>query len=95
MTSRKPASLPIDVSPRANNEDRSFEDELSEDTVELVAALAETRRRLLEEVGQVIVGQSDVLDQILTALFAKGHCVAASAVPNAPPTMGLLTKCDR
>ena len=86
MTSRKPASLPFDVSPRANNEDRSFEDELSEDTVELVAALAETRRRLLEEVGQVIVGQSDVLDQILTALFAKGHCVM-TGVPGLAKTL--------
>ncbi len=75
MTSHKLASLPIDLSPREAVEDNSVEDELSEDTVELVAALAETRRRLLKEVGQVIVGQSDVLDQVLTALFAKGHCV--------------------
>ncbi len=86
MTSRKPVSLPIDVSPRASDEDSSFEDELSGDTVELVAALAETRNRLLEEVGQVIVGQSDVLDQVLTALFAKGHCVM-TGVPGLAKTL--------
>ncbi len=86
MTSRKPVSLPIDVSPRASDEDSSVEDGLSEDTLELVAALAETRRRLLEEVGQVIVGQSDVLDQILTALFAKGHCVM-TGVPGLAKTL--------
>jgi len=86
MTSSKPVSLPIDVSPRASHEDRSFEDKLSEDTVELVAALAETRRRLLEEVGQVIVGQKDVLDQVLTALFAKGHCVM-TGVPGLAKTL--------
>jgi MoxR-like ATPase len=79
-------SLPIDVSPREAASDSSFEDALSEDTVELVAALAETRRRLLEEVGQVIVGQAEVLDQILTALFAKGHCVM-TGVPGLAKTL--------
>jgi MoxR-like ATPase len=79
-------SLPIDLSPREAAQDNSFEDELSENTVELVAALAETRRRLLEEVGQVIVGQSDVLDQVLTALFAKGHCVM-TGVPGLAKTL--------
>jgi MoxR-like ATPase len=79
-------SLPIDLSPREAAQDNSFEDELSENTVELVAALAETRRRLLEEVGQVIVGQRDVLDQVLTALFAKGHCVM-TGVPGLAKTL--------
>ena len=79
-------SLPIDLSPRDATEDNSFEDELAEDTVELVAALAETRRLLLREVGQVIVGQSEVLDQVLTALFAKGHCVM-TGVPGLAKTL--------
>jgi MoxR-like ATPase len=79
-------SLPIDLSPRAVEEDSSFEDELLDDTLELVAALAETRTRLLSEVGQVIVGQKDVLDQVLTALFAKGHCVM-TGVPGLAKTL--------
>jgi len=83
-------SLPIDLSPREAAQDNSFEDELSENTVELVAALAETRRRLLEEVGQVIVGQAEVLDQILTALFAKGHCVM-TGVPGLAKTLTVRT----
>ena len=83
---QRAVSLPIDLSPREAAQDNSFEDELSENTVELVAALAETRRRLLEEVGQVIVGQSDVLDQVLTALFAKGHCVM-TGVPGLAKTL--------
>ncbi len=86
MTSRKSASLPIDLSPREAVEDNSVEDGLSEDALEMVAALAETRNRLLKEVGQVIVGQSDVLDQILTALFAKGHCVM-TGVPGLAKTL--------
>ena len=86
MTSHKLASLPIDLSPREAVKDNSVEDELSEDALVMVAALAETRNRLLEEVGQVIVGQSDVLDQILTALFAKGHCVM-TGVPGLAKTL--------
>ncbi|NCF94004.1 MAG: AAA domain-containing protein, partial [Verrucomicrobiaceae bacterium] len=46
----------------------------------------ETRRLLLREVGQVIVGQSEVLDQVLTALFAKGHCVM-TGVPGLAKTL--------
>ncbi len=80
------ASFPIDLSPRDVAEAPSLEDELSDDTLELVAALAATRRRLLDEVGKVIVGQKDVLDQILTALFAKGHCVM-TGVPGLAKTL--------
>jgi len=86
MTSRKPISLPLDVSPREAAEDSSFEDELSGNTLELVAALAETRKRLLEEIGQVIVGQQDVLDLIMTSLFAGGHCVM-TGVPGLAKTL--------
>jgi len=86
MTSRKPISLPLDVSPREAAEDSSFEDALSENTLELVAALAETRKRLLEEIGQVIVGQQDVLDLIMTSLFAGGHCVM-TGVPGLAKTL--------
>ena len=51
------ASLPIDLSPRKALEDSFFEGGLPDDTLELVAALAATRTRLLDEVGQIIVGQ--------------------------------------
>jgi MoxR-like ATPase len=37
-------------------------------------------------VGQVIVGQAEVLDQVLTALFAKGHCVM-TGVPGLAKTL--------
>ena len=86
MASDKPPSLPIDLSPREAPEEDSLDNESSENTVELVAALAETRRRLLEEVGQVIVGQKDVLDLVLTALFARGHCVM-TGVPGLAKTL--------
>jgi len=59
---------------------------MSADTRALVASLADTRRRLLKEVGQVIVGQKDVLELVLTALFARGHCVM-TGVPGLAKTL--------
>src|SRR4051812_33122678 len=32
-------------------------------------------RRLLAECGKVIVGQHDVLEQVLLAVLARGHCL--------------------
>ena len=35
----------------------------------------ETRTRLVAEMGKVIIGQRDVIDQMLAALFCGGHCL--------------------
>lgn len=40
-----------------------------------VASLARAKAAILGEVGKIIVGQKEVLDQILTAFFARGHCL--------------------
>ncbi len=64
----------------------SMIDTVPADTHEAVASLAATHRRLREEVGQVIVGQHDVLDQVLTALFARGHCLM-KGVPGLAKTL--------
>jgi MoxR-like ATPase len=37
--------------------------------------LGTVRGRLLEAIGERIVGQRDVVDQLLIALFADGHCL--------------------
>ena len=41
----------------------------------LVAALHTAHARMLEQVGRVIVGQQAVIEQVLVALFAQGHCL--------------------
>ena len=41
----------------------------------LFAELARTRERLLAEVHRVIVGQDQVIELMLTGLFAQGHCL--------------------
>src|SRR5213593_5213909 len=37
------------------------------------------RTRLESELGKVIVGQNDVIEQLLIALFAGGHCLITGA----------------
>ncbi|MED5398967.1 MAG: hypothetical protein VX669_01165, partial [Planctomycetota bacterium] len=36
---------------------------------------AEVYGKLTKELGRVIVGQEEVLKQVLIALFAQGHCL--------------------
>jgi len=40
-----------------------------------IKGLAVAYRRLREEIGKVIIGQDDVIDQLLIALFSRGHCL--------------------
>ena len=39
---------------------------------ETIAALAQAGEDIKAEVGKLIVGQADVIDQVLTAFFARG-----------------------
>src|SRR4051812_13330216 len=43
------------------------------DDVELVARLAEARQQIVEQLRRRIVGQDQVIELLLIALFAKGH----------------------
>ena len=56
------------------------------DDVELLARLADARRRLLDQVAQRIVGQHEVLDGILTALLSGGHALLVG-VPGLAKTL--------
>ena len=40
-----------------------------------VKALQEAHRRILSEVGKVIVGMDQVVEEMMIAIFAKGHCL--------------------
>ena len=39
----------------------------------LVERVAHGREQILQEIRKVIVGQNEVIDQVLTALFTGGH----------------------
>src|SRR6267378_6171115 len=58
--------------------------------VELLERLADARRDLLEQVGQRIIGQRDVLDGILTAIFSGGHALLVG-VPGLAKTLMVQT----
>ncbi len=60
--------------------------EPSGDEVAAVAALAVEYRRLRAEIARVIVGQEEVVDQLLIGLFARGH-VLLVGVPGLAKTL--------
>ncbi|MFH0938140.1 MAG: MoxR family ATPase [Planctomycetota bacterium] len=45
------------------------------DELELAKKLGEARDHLTREVHTIIVGQDDVIEQLLLAIFCKGHCL--------------------
>ncbi len=67
--------------------------ELNLDSVELkrrVERFQSVRDAILGQVRQVIVGQEEVLDQILTALFVGGHCLI-TGLPGTAKTLMVRT----
>ncbi len=55
--------------------------------------VAEGRKRILAELRKVIVGQDDVVDQVLIALFTGGHCLI-TGVPGLAKTLLIKTIAD-
>ena len=59
-----------------------------------IAAVAERvsqgRERILAEIRKVIVGQDEVIDQVLTAIFTGGHCLI-TGVPGLAKTLLIKT----
>lgn len=51
------------------------------------------RQGILQQVRQVIVGQQEVLDQVLTALFVGGHCLM-TGMPGTAKTLMVRTIAD-
>jgi MoxR-like ATPase len=55
--------------------------------------VAEGRARILTELRKVIVGQDEVVDQVLIALFTGGHCLI-TGVPGLAKTLLIRTLAD-
>jgi MoxR-like ATPase len=51
-----------------------------------IRGLATAYARMREEIGKVIIGQDEVVDQILIALFSRGHCLLVG-VPGLAKTL--------
>ena len=44
------------------------------DDVQAVAKLGEARDEVVKELRKAIMGMEDVIDEMLIAIFAQGHC---------------------
>jgi MoxR-like ATPase len=63
---------------------------IPETDVEAVERLRAAHRQLREEIGKVIVGQQEVLDQLLMAIFCRGHALLMG-VPGLAKTLMVST----
>ncbi|MCA8999034.1 MAG: AAA family ATPase, partial [Planctomycetaceae bacterium] len=61
-------------------------DAAAEMEAQAIRGLASAYRRMREEIGKVIIGQDDVVDQLLIALFSRGHCLLVG-VPGLAKTL--------
>jgi MoxR-like ATPase len=61
-----------------------------EDALAAIAGFKDAHEKVLNEIGKVVVGQRDVLNQILVALFARGHCLLIG-VPGLAKTLMVRT----
>ncbi len=58
--------------------------------LEAIQRLGAARKKLKEEIAKVIIGQEHVVDDLLTALFARGHCLMIG-VPGLAKTLMVRT----
>jgi MoxR-like ATPase len=55
-----------------------------------IQGLATAYKRMRHEIGKVIIGQEDVIDQLLIAMFSRGHCLLVG-VPGLAKTLLIST----
>ncbi|NKB67126.1 MAG: AAA domain-containing protein [Candidatus Latescibacteria bacterium] len=48
---------------------------MAEQDVEAVRQLETARQQITDQIGQIIIGQEDIVEQLLVALLAGGHCL--------------------
>jgi len=64
--------------------------EMNNNDLEAVEFIKEARETLISEIEQIIVGQHKVIDQLLMALFSRGHCLLIG-VPGLAKTLLIST----
>jgi len=63
---------------------------MTQTDVDAVTGLAEVRDTLYSEIGKVIIGQREIVEQLLVALLAGGHCLLIG-VPGLAKTLLIRT----
>jgi MoxR-like ATPase len=64
------------------------------DDVKAIERLRDAHKRIVDELGKVIIGQTDVIDELMIAIFARGHCLLIG-VPGLAKTLlvSTLSRC--
>jgi MoxR-like ATPase len=62
----------------------------SQEDLQAVQRLKEAHQKMRDEIGKVIVGQGQVVDEVLISLFCRGHCLLIG-VPGLAKTMLIRT----
>ena len=57
---------------------------------EAIQKLTEAREKILGQLSQIILGQHDVIDELLITLFSRGHCLL-EGVPGLAKTLMIST----
>ena len=63
---------------------------MTQDDLAAVERLQKAYKAIRDEVGKVIVGQEMVVEQLLTCIFARGHCLLIG-VPGLAKTLMVST----
>src|SRR4030042_1437649 len=63
------------------------------DDLRAVEEIAEGRKKIKDEIAKVIIGQEEVIDRLLIALFCRGHCLFVG-VPGLAKTLLVSTLAD-
>jgi MoxR-like ATPase len=85
---RRSKSIPPLISPynMNNNQDRLRQSASSEQDIERIKELGRAYEQMTEQLSRVIIGQSDVIEQVLISLFCRGH-VLLVGVPGLAKTL--------
>ena len=57
---------------------------------ESIQKLSQARERVLEQLSRIIVGQHEVIEQLMITLFSRGHCLL-EGVPGLAKTLMIST----
>ncbi|MBX3418401.1 MAG: MoxR family ATPase [Pirellulaceae bacterium] len=72
------------------NAEKTSDPSLSRDDVQVLEKLTEAYAKIRKELGKVIVGQQLVVEQLMIAIFAQGHCLL-EGVPGLAKTLMVST----
>ncbi len=71
----------------------SLHQDIPQEEVQLLENLPTAYQNILTEIHKVIIGQQDIIDQLVISLFSKGHCLIVG-VPGLAKTLLINTLAD-